>query len=148
MKENELWEEFITKMNINNCDYEAWAFGGDADYLANLVLAGEKKATSSAFSLYKYETEYIPVVGEYSIILDSNEDAVCVIRTTSVSIVPFDEITADHAYKEGEGDKSLNYWRSVHEKFFTECLNAIGLDFTVKMKVVFEEFEVVYIPTK
>jgi len=148
MKDYELWEEFIAKMHIDDCDYEAWAFGDDEDLLARLVLAGEKTATSSAFALYKYEKEYVPAAGEYSVLLDSNEDAVCVLRTKSVSIVPFDEVTAEYAYKEGEGDKSLDYWRLVHKKFFTNCLRDTGLEFTDKMEVVCEEFEVVYIPER
>ena len=35
-------------------------------------------------------------------------------------------------------------WREVHEKFFAECLNEAGLKFTSDMKVVCEEFSVVY----
>jgi len=76
--------------------------------------------------------------------LDSNDNAICIIQTEKVTVVPFDEVTAEHAYKEGEGDKSLGLWRKVHEKFFTECLNEAGLKFTPKMKVVCEEFSVVY----
>lgn len=61
-----------------------------------------------------------------------------------MTVVPFSEVTAEHAYKEGEGDKSLDYWREVHEKFFAECLNEVGLKFTSDMKVVCEEFSVVF----
>ena len=35
-------------------------------------------------------------------------------------MVPFDEVDEEHAYLEGEGDRSLEYWREVHERFFTE----------------------------
>lgn len=38
----------------------------------------------------------------------------------------------------------IEIWREVHEKFFTECLNKAGLKFTPDMKVVCEEFAVVY----
>ena len=50
----------------------------------------------------------------------------------------------EHAFKEGEGDRSLEYWREVHKKFFRECLEEYGLEFSENMKVVCEEFEVVY----
>ena len=30
------------------------------------------------------------------------------------------EVSEEHAYKEGEGDRSLAYWRAVHEEFFTK----------------------------
>ena len=146
MTEKELWNQFKEKNNISDCDYEAWAFGVDADMLANLVLIGEKTATASAFPLYESEKEPLPEVGEYSIILDSKDNAVCIIKTAKVYVVPFKEVTAEHAYKEGEGDKSLEYWRAVHEKFFTDCLSEAGMLFSGDMKVVCEEFDVVYIP--
>ena len=146
MTEKELWNQFKEKNNISDRDYEAWAFGVDADKLANLVLIGEKTATASAFPLYESEKEPLPEAGEYSIILDSKENAVCIIKTTKVYVVPFKEVTAEHAFKEGEGDKSLEYWQAVHEKFFTECLSEVGMLFSTDMKVVCEEFEVVYIP--
>jgi len=59
-------------------------------------------------------------------------------------VLPFDEITDTFAFKEGEGDKSLAYWRAVHKDFFSRCLKEAGLAFNEKMKVVCEEFEVVY----
>lgn len=139
-----LWEAFVTNNNLEDCGYEAWAFGVEADLLAHLVAIGEKTATASAYPLYELENEPLPKTGAYSVILDSNDNGVCVIQTQKVTVVPFGEVTAEHAYKEGEGDKSLDYWREVHEKFFTECLNEAGLKFTSDMKVVCEEFFVVY----
>lgn len=144
MTDKELWIEFSKKHNIDNCQYEAWAFGADPDLLARLVLDGEKTATASAYPLYEIENEELPKVGEYSIVLDSEDNAVCVIRTKEVYVIPFNKVTLEHAYKEGEGDKSLEYWREVHQRFFSECLEEVGLDFTMDMKVVCEEFEVVY----
>lgn len=144
MTGKELWEEFIKRNRLADCEYTEWAFGVEADLLAHLAATGEKTATASAFPLYKLENEPLPVAGEYSIILDSNDNAICVIQTTKVSVVPFNEVTAEHAYNEGEGDKSLAYWRELHKKYFTECLNEVGLEFTSTMKVVCEEFAVVY----
>lgn len=144
MTEKELWEAFSTKNQLAHCEYEAWAFGVEADLLAHLVVIGEKNATASAFPLYELENEPLPKVGEYSVILDSKDNAVCIIQTKKITVVPFYEVTAEHAYKEGEGDKSLDFWRETHEKFFTECLGEAGLKFSTDMKVVCEEFQVVY----
>ena len=144
MTGKDLWEAFVTNNNLEDCGYEAWAFGVEADLLAHLVAIGEKTATASAYPLYELEKEPLPKTGAYSVILYSNDNGVCVIQTQKVTVVPFGEVTAEHAYKEGEGDKSLDYWREVHEKFFTECLNEAGLKFTSDMKVVCEEFSVVY----
>lgn len=59
-------------------------------------------------------------------------------------VIPFNGITSELASMEEEGDRSLRYWRDVHEKFFTEELSTARLVFTHDMKVVFEEFTVVY----
>lgn len=144
MTAEELWIDFSEKNNINDCEYSAWAFGGDPDPLARLVLEGKKTATASAYPLYEIENESLPEAGEYSIVLDSNDNAVCVIRTKEVYVIPFRNVTPEHAYKEGEGDKSLEFWRDVHQKFFSDCLEEAGLEFSQDMKVVCEEFEVVY----
>ena len=146
MTGKELWESFISDNNITDCEYEEWAFGTQADLLAHLVLIGEKTATASAYPLYELENEPLPTEGEYSVILDSRDNAVCVIQTKKVTVLPFNEVSAEQAYKEGEGDKSMAFWREVHEKFFTECLLEAGREFTPDMKVVCEEFVVVYKP--
>lgn len=64
-------------------------------------------------------------------------------RTTKVYTVPFKDVSAEHAAKEGEGDLSLDYWREVHKEFFTEELEEIGESFSEDMLVVCEEFEVI-----
>lgn len=125
----------------DGCD--AWAFGDDSDKLAELVVQGVKTATSSAYALYEAEGEALPEVGEYSVILDSHDNAVCIIKTTKVYVTSFDKVSEAHAYKEGEGDRSLDYWREVHENFFTRCLKEAGLAFSPSMEVVCEEFEVI-----
>ena len=125
-------------------EYDAWSFGDDADKLAQLVKDGIKTATCSAYCFYEMEKEDLPEAGAYNIILDSDDQAVCIIRTTKVYITSFNEVTADHAFKEGEGDRSLEYWRDVHKSFFTEELKEVNLHFDEGMKLVCEEFEVVY----
>lgn len=145
MTGKEMRQAFIAKSGLpKNTVFEAWAFGGDPDGLAALVKAGAKTATSSAFPLYELEGEPLPEAGEYSVILDSSENAVCVIRTTRVYTAAFSAIDAEHAYKEGEGDRSLSYWRAVHEDFFRREMAEAGLAFDESMPVVCEEFEVVY----
>ena len=124
--------------------YEAWAFGDAPDKLANLVKQGVKTATCSSYDAYMTTGEPIPQVGDYSIITDSTGDAVCIIRTTSVRVSPFAQVSADHAYKEGEGDRSLEYWRAVHEDFLSRELATIGRTFDKNTPVVCEEFELVY----
>ncbi len=124
--------------------YEAWAFGEAPDKLADLVVRGIKTATCSAYDLYAAENEPLPEAGDYSVILNSKEEAVCIIRTLKVYVTEFDAVTKEHAFKEGEGDRSLKYWREVHEKFLINELRSVNKTFSAKTKVVCEEFETVY----
>lgn len=126
-------------------EYQAWPFGGAPDKLAKLVLCGKKTATSSVLALYEKKNEPIPKTGDYSVILDSADNAVCIIRTTKVYIESFDCVSEEHAFKEGEGDRSLDYWRKIHNEFFTDELNAEHMEFDEKIKVICEEFELVYV---
>ena len=144
MTDRELWERARADACVQGSSYDTWTFGCDADLLAALVLSGEKTATASAHALYEAEGVPLPKAGGYSVILDANDQAVCVIRTNRVSVVPFCEVSAAHALMEGEGDKSLAYWQTVHRAFFTEELRSIGLSFSDKILVVCEEFELVY----
>ena len=53
----------------------------------------------------------------------------------------FDEVTAEHARAEGEGDRSLAHWRAMHERFFREHADH-DRQFSPTMPVVLERFEV------
>ena len=139
MTSEELW-----KRSGLNGTYEAWSFGEAPDKLADLVLQGIKTATCSAYDLYLINNEPLPREGDYSIILNSNEEAVCIIKTLKVYVTAFNQVSDEHAYKEGEGDRSLEYWRKVHEKFLTNELASVNKSFNENTKVVCEEFEVMY----
>ena len=126
--------------------YTAWQFGGDPDGLAELVLKNIKTATASAYCWYEKdpENEPLPKAGEYSVILNSKDEAVCIIKTERVSVVPFNKVSAEHAYKEGEEDRSLEAWQRIHREFFANELSTEDISFDENMLVVCEEFEVVY----
>ncbi|BAW16579.1 ASCH domain protein [Streptococcus intermedius] len=139
-----MWQAY-KKINPEIGDeIDAWAFGVFADQLADLVLRGEKTATASIYDLYQINDEPIPQAGSFDVILDSQDRAVCIVEITKVSVLPFNQVSADHAFKEGEGDKSLAYWQQVHQAFFTECLAEAGLEFSQETGVVLEEFRKVY----
>ncbi|MCO7176227.1 ASCH domain-containing protein [Sporolactobacillus kofuensis] len=121
----------------------AWKFGADPDHLADLVLKGIKTATCSAYLFYELEHETLPKVGEFNIILNSQDEPACITRTIDVTVMPMNEVPASHAYAEGEGDRSYRYWYAVHEEFFKKELAEIGRTFRNDMLVVCERFKVV-----
>lgn len=125
---------------------EAWAFGATpehADGLVELVLAGTKRATASSMWDCEHVGEAIPVPGELSIILDGRDAPRALIETMAVDVVPFDEVTADHARAEGEGDRTLAAWRDIHERFWRDH-SEDPRGFDPQMPVVCETFRVLY----
>ena len=144
MTPEQLWNEYKIINPAIGDDIDAWAFGVEPDQLADLVLKREKSATASAYDLYQIDGEPIPQAGTFDVILDGQGQAVCIIKVTKVTVVPFNQVSAEHAFKEGEGDKSLAYWRQVHEELFTEWMAEAGLAFSEETGVVLEEFCKVY----
>lgn len=125
---------------------EAWAFGATpahANGLLALVLAGTKTATAGSLWDYQATGEAMPQPGELSVILDGDAKPKAVIETTDVRIVPFDQVDADHAHLEGEGDRSLAHWCDVHERFWREY-SEDPRGFEPDMPVVCERFRLIY----
>lgn len=126
---------------------EAWGFGNapeHADELGELVREGIKTATCSLLWEYEYDGDPVPQPGELCIILDGKGLPMCLIQITHVQIVPFDEVDAQHAYEEGEGDRSLDYWREVHLRFFTPTCARIGRPLDPHMPLVCERFRLLH----
>ncbi len=93
-----------------------FAFGDNpalADELLGLVMKGVKTATCS--------TEDEPNTsspGEQWLVLDGRGNPRCVIETTEVTYRKFNEMDAAFAHDEGEGDRSLAWWRDAHRRYF------------------------------
>ncbi|MCW2839585.1 MAG: hypothetical protein JWR55_1068 [Aeromicrobium sp.] len=124
----------------------AWSFGAtpeQAGALVDLVLDGTKTATAGAQWDYEHEDEPLPRVGDLAIVLDGAEHPRALIEVTQVDVVPFGQVDAEHARREGEGDRSLVHWRTVHERFFTEHATH-DRGFSPDMPVVLERFRVLY----
>jgi len=145
MTAQQMWERFI-KQNPDAAGYtyDAWCYGDTPDELAELTRKGIKTATASAYPVYELEKEPLPEAGAYSVILYSDGSAACIIQTEMVSVTPFRNVTEEQAFREGEGDRTLRYWRTVHERFFRIEMETAGLNFTEDMDVVCEEFKVVF----
>lgn len=147
MQAKELWNQFIKAHPEHKAkNYEAWSFGVDPDELAELTLQGIKTATTSGYELYEIDDEALPQENEFNIILDGSDNAICITKTTKVYTTPFKEVSEQHAFNEGEGDRTLAYWRRVHIEVFTEFYRENDVLFNDDSLVVCEEFEVVYKP--
>lgn len=127
--------------------YEAEAWGDSpelADELGALIAAGTKTATCSALWEYEAEGSPLPEVGAKTVVLGGDGRPLCITETTEAEVRPYDEVDAGFAREEGEGDRSLEYWRDAHWRFFSRILPGIGKEPVPGMPLVCERFRVVY----
>lgn len=144
----EFWQEFLTQTNRSPATTYMDCFHFElseklADELLGLVLSGQKCATSSSRLAYEAEGTRLPEAGDLSIVTDFAGTPHCVIETTAVTVLPYEEVTYALAKREGE-DENLASWREGHERFFRSEGKLLGYQFTPEMLVVFEDFHVVY----
>ncbi len=115
---------------------ETFSFGDNpalADELAELVLAGKRTATCWAA-----EQGLLTDVGKRMVVLDGAGRPRAVIETVELTQHRFPDVDAAFANDEGEGDRTLAYWRRAHEVYFTR----LG-QFTPDMLLWCERFRVV-----
>ena len=147
----QFWRDYLEtlpeSMRASQGSPQAWGFGDSpemADELGGLVVQGIKTATCSLYWEYEAGLEVLPEVGGLSIILDGRGAPLCLIETASLEFKPFNAVGAEFAYDEGEGDRSLDYWRRVHwEVFSKECVS-LGKEPTENMSLLCEKFRVLF----
>jgi uncharacterized protein YhfF len=96
---------------------ETFSFGDNpalAAELAELVLAGTKTATCWA-ACEGLKTD----VGKRTVMLDGAGRPAAIVETVELEKRRFDEVDRAFAFDEGEGDRSLEYWREAHRRYFT-----------------------------
>jgi uncharacterized protein YhfF len=112
------WQHFkAAHPEITTTHHDTYAFGAtdeSADLLAHLVKIGQKTATTSALDLYEADEP-----------------------------LPFDQVTQEHAYHEGEDDRTLTTWRREHRAFFTAAYHEMGRTFNEQIPCFCEVFECV-----
>jgi uncharacterized protein YhfF len=143
------WDQFQAAVGCDRSPhfYEAFHFDdneGSANELARLVLAGTKRATAGLLWSFEAEKKRLPGPGDLSVVTDWHGKPLCVIKTTVVAVMPYEEVTEDFAAMEGEGDKSLRYWREVHWAYFGRECQRIGKNPDLRMPVACEQFAVIY----
>jgi len=145
------WQNFLSNLPADS-SYHSMAYSeggyGDSPELMNeliqLVLEGKKTATCGSLWEWEAEGNRIPQVGDIWIELDGNGNPVCITETVEVTIRKYNEVDADFAHDEGEGDQSLEYWRKAHRNFFSRTLPKIGKEFSEEMPLVCERFRLIY----
>ncbi|MEM8999006.1 MAG: ASCH domain-containing protein [Bacteroidota bacterium] len=145
-----LWGDFLdAHLEFASEDAPAVRYFGDnqkdADHLADLVCKDIKRATSHSLLGIQLRGEGLPKIGDFFVVTNWSGDAKCIIRTTSVKLVPYFSVHAEHARLEGEGDKSLAHWKKVHWGYYTRELAKFDRVPLESMIVVFERFEKLFL---
>jgi len=115
-----------------------------ANELAALVLAGKKRATASLLWTFEAQHTPPPQSGSLGVVLNWAGTPQCVIETTAIDVVPFEDVTAEFAALEGEGDGTLRFWREAHWGYFGRQCGLMSKQPSLRMPVLCERFRVVY----
>jgi len=141
-KAKEYWNKFWgSKEQPQQVTAEQFGYDTIIDELAKLIVEGKKTATCSAHTLYEIAKEPLPAVGKYTIILNSKNDPVAIIRTSEVQIIKMNEVSEELAL--AEGSPTYDYWWNAHKEIFAIELNEYGMEFSEHMLLVFEKFELI-----
>lgn len=139
------WAAFCRRSGIaETTAYQAFYFGDSAELaheLLELVLRGDKRATASLLWSWQRYPALESVVGAYSVVCEFDGTPRGVIRTSSIDVRAFEDVDAEFARDEGEGDRTLEYWRSAHWDYFSGECAALGKEPSRQMPIVMERFE-------
>jgi uncharacterized protein YhfF len=143
------WAAFVATSGVTGEPLEAFCFGDSAelaDELADLVLAGTKRATAGAVAEAAATGGALPQVGDHSVVLRGDGTPVAVIRTTDVRQGPLSSVDEQFAWDEGEGDRTRDWWLAAHRSYFRRTFAADGRDYDDDLETIFERFVVVWPP--
>jgi uncharacterized protein YhfF len=144
-----IWNAFTATIGTDRSAdfYEPFHFHDNeqgALELAQLVLAGVKRGTASLVWTYEHDKKRPPWPGCLSVMTDWHGQPLGIIETRAIEAVPFEEVTAEFAAIEGEGDGSLRYWSEGHWRYFTRECQRIGREPDKRMPVLCKRFELVF----
>jgi len=145
---NAMWERFRAAnpeipseppLDFHFCDLK-----DDADECAELVVKGQKQATAASLVELAINGYEVSKPGDYWIVTDFDGVAKAVIRTTSVNVMRFGDVDAQFAWDEGEGDRTLDWWREAHCGYFQRVLIGSGTPVDDNLMIACERFETVF----
>src|SRR5579864_7132534 len=117
----QFWDAYVATSRLRDAQFKVRAFGDSAelaDELVALVIAGAKRATTSLRRDFGEPSEQLPAPGDLGIVVDGNNAPRCIVQTVQVDVKPMREVDERFAWDEGEGDRSLVWWRSAHTRYF------------------------------
>lgn len=151
LKSTELayWQKFVSSTgepNLNNAVVTAGYAGTPeiTDGLLALYLNGKKTAGSSPVEDFLVTGDRMPQVGDYWIFLNSKGEPSLILKTEKTVLNKFENIPAEIAIAEGEGDLSVAYWKKVHGELYAPYLEKWGVKDIGELTILTEYFKIVF----
>jgi uncharacterized protein YhfF len=144
---DEFWRGYRDAASLQHNDYDVVAFGDGPDMateLAELTIAGIKRATAGLVRQFGPDKESPPVLGGYVVLLDGADRPRAIWRTTELRTGPLNSVDQRFAWDEGEGERTREWWLSAHLRFFGRHAAAQGFSMHDEIETVFERFEIVW----
>lgn len=143
----DFWLKVKDETGITGSFADAWGFGDNPELIDELfgyMLSGIKRTSTSLCIETELEDWLEPKVGEFNIILDGKDKLAAVIKSISTRNVKYRDVDADHAYWEGEDDRTLKSYFREHDKYYKRHGEALIFEFNRDMEVILERFKLVY----
>ncbi len=116
----------------------------EATRYVQMVAKGIKKAVSHSLLVLQYRKEPLPRIGDFIVLVDGEEKAQCIARTTSVNLRPFFSINEAYAKLDWVGENGLAHWKTEHWERYAQELEPYGRVPRESMIVVCQAFEKVF----
>lgn len=144
----EFWSHCLPSLSAPPADgfYRIRSIGSSpasTEIITKLILDGQKTGTFTSPWMYEGDRSITPVIGGYSVLVDSTDTPRALLKTTGLMTLPFDQITEKETAVDGPAVRPLDVWRPIHVTFFNNELKQRGRSFAQDMPVTVETFEVV-----
>ncbi len=143
------WLDYQRACGVKVEGFAASAFGHSralADTLAELVVAGIKRAHATPLRDFQKDLEALPQPGEHLVVLDGAGTPRAIVRNVHVELRHFNEIDDAFAFEAGEGDLTLRWWLVAYRQDFAERGELEGFEAHERLELVLEHFELVWPP--
>lgn len=147
---DEYWRSYVSSLPRTERapkSYEIWRFG-DTEELANkigpLVQSGKKTATSDLLWELEPAGRRLPEAGDIGIVTNSEGDPLCIVEVTEVEIKSFNEVDERFVLDYGEGEQSLDWWRTAMWAYYSDVCRRIRREPAKDMPIVCQRFRLLY----
>ena len=141
------WLDYQRQCNVSVAGFAATTLGHSravADQLAELIVAGVKRAQATLEHDFTADNDALPQPGDHLVVLDGRGRPRAIVRNSHVERRHFDEIDDAFAFEAGEGDLTLRWWLTAHRQDFAERAEREGFQVGERVVLILEYFERVW----